>query len=163
MPNDETLMQRDPLVDGMVTIENDEGRAMTPFDLARPILMVELPNEVPFEVRRAFYMARNAMAYGYWYWPLVTMGAQQILRVADFATDVAWNTTKSPNFKERVEKLIKRRVIDGSDANLWECVRDWRNKATHPEWQQTWGPKWGVKFAQTVAGVAREAEMVAGG
>jgi len=69
MVTPENLMEPDTVVGYMGTIENGEVRPMSPQDFIRPILAVGLDEPVPLIVRQAFYFARNAMCYGYWYWP----------------------------------------------------------------------------------------------
>jgi hypothetical protein len=138
----DNLAQPDPLVLNMWTREGAEFRPMTPEDFITPILALSLCDPVPLEVRRAFVFARNTMCYGYWYWPAMTLGAQQILRVADYATDVAGRLNginARQTFGPRITQLAKVGIIDASRRDAWETLLKLRNMVTHPDWQQTWG------------------------
>src|ERR1700686_493041 len=148
------LLEPDPISASHHMRTVDGFRQMLPEDWVDPITGVTLPDSVPFEVRRAFQMARDAMCYGYWFYPLVTLMAQQLLRVADFATDVACLThsIKSPrNFKARVDELIAVGIIPQAHEGLWEGIRRMRNHSTHPNFQQIWGPGMAIPIAQRVA------------
>ncbi len=127
---------------------------MIPNDLLRPILKVTLVEPVPFDVRRTFFFARNAMCYGFWYYPLITMGSQQILRVADYATEVAGSAnglTPHRNFRPRIDQLITAGVIDAAHLQTWEVICRFRNTSTHPAWQQIWGIPQTIQVVRTVA------------
>ena len=138
----ENLTLPDPLVLDMWTREGNDLRPMTPNDFVRPILAIQLDEPVPFEVRRAFYFARNAMCYGYWYWPAITLGSQQVLRVADLASRTASEERglkPHQNFGPRISQLRAAGIVDAEREERWNLIVRLRNKATHPEWQQTWG------------------------
>jgi hypothetical protein len=154
MVDEMNLLAPDPLMGSMATRENDVVRPMIPNDLLQPILAVTLEERVPFEVRRAFFFARNAMCYGYWYYPLITLGSQQLLRVADYATEVAGSVnglTPHRNFRPRIDQLVAAGVIDSANRGTWELICRFRNKATHPEWQQIWGIPQTLNVVRAVA------------
>lgn len=155
----QNLADPDPLVSLLVTREGETFRRMTPEDFARPILAVTLEEPVPFEVRHAFLYARNAMCYGYWYWPVVTLGFEQVLRVADFATNVAAraNGLKPKwSFERRIDQLIAATIIETERKPVWNYIRKLRNKVTHPERQLTWG------IAQPITDMRLIAEAIQG-
>jgi hypothetical protein len=154
MIDESNLLEPDPLVGGMAMRENNVIRQMVPGDLMRPILAVTVEEPVPFEVRRSFFFARNAMCYGFWYYPLITMGSQQLLRVADYATEVAGKANglmPHRNFRPRLDQLVAAGVIDPSHLQTWLFICRFRNKATHPEWQQVWGIPQTVQVVRMVA------------
>jgi hypothetical protein len=148
------VLEPDPIISKMATREDDVIRPMVPSDLLRPILAVTLAAPVPFEVRRAFLFARNAMCYGFWYYPLITIGSQQILRVADYATDVAITASGGKprrSFRGRVDQLVARGILDHTRLHTWEAICRLRNRATHPDWQEVWGIPQTVRVVETVA------------
>jgi hypothetical protein len=126
---------------------------MGPKDWAAPILSFDLSDLVPRVVREAFYFTRNAMCYAYWYYPLLTIGCQQILRVADFATEIAATENglkPARSFARRIEQLLKAGIIPQAEGR-WEGIRRLRNSATHPEFQQNWGGGMSIEMIQTTA------------
>lgn len=150
----QNLTQPDPLVVGMLTRDGDEIRPITPEDFVSPILAISLAQPVPLEVRRAFYFARNVMCYGYWYWPAITLGSQQVLRVADLASCIAGaaNGLKpNKNFGPRIGQLRAAGVIGADREQRWNVIVKLRNIATHPDWQQTWGMAQTVQCIEMVA------------
>jgi hypothetical protein len=148
------LLEPDPLMGSFATREGDVIRPMVPADLLRVILPITLENPVPFEVRKAFMFARDAMCYAFWYYPLITLGAQQILRVADYATDVAGRLNgiaSHKTFGPRIDQLRAAGVLDGARISAWNLLCEMRNRVTHPEWQQTWMPSDGITIVRMVA------------
>jgi hypothetical protein len=64
-------------------------RASVDVNYATMLTAINLSSKAPLEVRRAFLFTRNAMCYGYWYYPLFTIATDQLLRIADFAATEA--------------------------------------------------------------------------
>lgn len=144
----------DPVSATLYTLTPDGARPMISADWVKPIIAITLPEAIPFEVRRAFVCARDAMCYAYWYYPLLTLMAQQLLRVGDFATDVACRhhaIAPIRSFGRRVAKLLEVGVIPSGDATLWEGILHMRNHSTHPSFQEIWGPGMAIPIAQRVA------------
>lgn len=54
-------------------------------DWARRFLAVELASHVPEPVRDLFAVARGALVYGWFFYPLFKLGEEQIYRVAEAA------------------------------------------------------------------------------
>ena len=74
----------DPLVGGLATMRPDGTIEPTAErDFAHTLAAIDIKPHVPLEVRRGFLFARNSMCYGYWCYGMLTLGAQQMLRVAD--------------------------------------------------------------------------------
>lgn len=108
-------------------------------DWAGRILIVELNERAPLEVRRLFAVARGALVYGFFFYPLYTLGAEQLFRVADVAVgykcqELGMSSTKAHrlHFEERVAHLVKEGIITPSARHGWDALRQLRNVATHP-------------------------------
>lgn len=153
----ENVLSPDPLMAALATREGDVIRPMTYEDVARPLLRIHLNDDVPKEVRRAFLFPLYAMCYAFWYYPLTTLGAQQILRVADLASERAGHANglqPHRNFRPRIGQLRAAGVIQAAREDRWNQIVDMRNRVTHPGCQQTWG------FAQTVQVVRMIADEI---
>jgi hypothetical protein len=100
-------------------------------------------------------MALGSLAYAYWYYPLYTIGAQQLLRVADYALDQfarGIGLERSYSLADRIEKLASQGVLgDEADISRWQLIRRLRNKVTHPTFQEIWGLPQAHDVAQSVA------------
>jgi hypothetical protein len=152
----ENLLEPDPVMQYFWQRSPDGSFSqMAAADWAYPILAVKLSDNVPQVVRDAFYFARNAMCYAYWYYPLHTIGSQQILRVADFATDVAAKQNglrPARGFERRINQLVNAGIISSTERR-WDGIRRLRNSATHPAFQQNWGGGMSIELVQIVAGL----------
>ena len=152
---DETnVLIPDDVFKALVTIDEDGPRPVAPADTMQALQEVRLEKSVPLNVRRAFQMALGAMAYAYWYYPLLTLAAQQILRVADFASDIFARERGMDlqySLAARLKALAKDGAVDELQLRRWEGIRRLRNSATHPSFQQIWGPAQAIDVARAVA------------
>lgn len=151
----ENVLAVDPIVAGLATMAPDGTiRPTAEDDFVRVFAAIDVKPHVPFEVRRGFMFARNAMCYGYWCYGMLTLGAQQMLRVADDAlAHVARERghTDRLNFADRIRKLVEVGDIPLEDALTWDGVRNLRNSATHQRFQQIWSPGMAAQMISTVA------------
>jgi hypothetical protein len=91
---------------------------------------------VPHEVQRMFSFVQGAFCYAHWYYPMVTLGMHDTLRIADFATNQACKQRLLPHaekasFFKRIETLVKVGATDQADEELWHKIRKRRNRVTH--------------------------------
>ena len=101
----------------------------------------ELSANVPPETKRLFEVARGAMAYGYFFYPLFTLGCEQVYRVAESAASekckqLGASKKKVGVFKDKIEFLGSKGVLSTSSLQTWNAVRNLRNESSHPK-QQT--------------------------
>jgi hypothetical protein len=119
-------------------------RQMTGEDWAREFLAVELEDHVPEHIRELFAVARGAMLYGWFFYPMFLMGEQQMYRVVEAAATTRYQQLQGPKgkptFKQTVEWLIERQVIPAEDEDRWDAVRQLRNAASHPDRQSVMPP-----------------------
>ncbi len=73
-----TLFARFSPVDG-------QARPITGDEWMRHILKPNLIDEVPKDIRALFEVARGAIAYGYFFYPLYTLAEEQLYRVVEAA------------------------------------------------------------------------------
>ncbi|MFL6210062.1 MAG: hypothetical protein ACJ74W_14490 [Pyrinomonadaceae bacterium] len=99
-----------------------------------------LVDAVPEDVRKLFEVARGALAYGYFFYPLYTLASEQLFRVVECAVSAKCAFLGAPKrvktFKEKIEFLLDRNVISKQDFFWWDAIRNYRNLISHPE-QQT--------------------------
>lgn len=133
--------QPGPLLSAFVrySLEAVSIRPIVGDEWAKDIMSVELSHHVPHEVQRLFAVARGCLVYGYFYYPLYTLGVEQLFRVADAA--VAHKCRKlgfvgkkgqDLDFNDRIAHLVKEGVITPSTERGWTALRHLRNAASHP-------------------------------
>lgn len=111
----------------------------------RDAMKIELTDNVPFEVRRLFTVARGALCYGYFFDPLYALASEQLLRVAETTVAHKYSALGGPrriktakgnerkaNFEDRLKYLQSQGLIAEDDAIWWEAIRKMRNEASHP-------------------------------
>ncbi len=93
------------------------------------------------------------MIYGWFFYPLITLGAEQCYRVLEAAVrkrcEQAGIPTQRQNkrgkmietkFVENIESLIKTGIIAVADRPHWNATRELRNIASHPDSQTILAP-----------------------
>jgi hypothetical protein len=127
----------------IITIENwnePDDRAL-PLEaksgqgLIELILEPKLDNSVPEDIIEMFEVARSAIVYGYYYYPLYTLGAEQIYRVGESAVRHKLDSIKIKNntqkFANCIDLLKDNLCIDMISYNRWDSVRRLRNSSSH--------------------------------
>jgi len=108
------------------------------------ILKPRLLEPVPIDVQALFEVTRGAMVYGYFFYPLYTLAAQQLFRVAEAAVLHKCKALGAPQskrtFKKRIHWLVDEETIPKSELGRWEALRGLRNAASHPDSQSIIAP-----------------------
>lgn len=141
--------QPDPVLSAFVRLSAQDGtiRLVVGNEWASDILSVELSHRVPHEVQRLFAVARGCLVYGYFFYPLYTLGVEQLFRVADAAVahkcrELGFVDKKGRDldFKDRVTRLMEERIIAPSAERGWTALRELRNASSHPSDQSILPP-----------------------
>ncbi len=116
----------------------------------------QLSASVPAETRALLEVARGTMVYGLFFYPLYSMGTEQLFRVAENALRQKC-TALGIQFKDRkmyfidmLNRLTKRTVISKDRRQVWECFRQLRNMYSHPDNQTIITPALAVKTLKTI-------------
>jgi hypothetical protein len=119
-------------------------REMAGQDWAREFLSVELARQVPEHVSELFAVARGALLYGWFFYPMFLLGEDQLHRVLETAVKTRYaqlgGPRRRPTLKHALGWLTERNVIPPEDAGRWDGVRHMRNAAAHPERQGAMAP-----------------------
>jgi hypothetical protein len=95
------------------------------------------------------------MAYGIFFYPIYTIGIEQLLRVVESAVGYKCKgmgaLSSEGTFKKKIEWLIESGAIPKSQSVHWEGVRGLRNIASHPKMQSIYMPVEALKFIESVA------------
>ncbi len=118
------------------------------------ILQPQIDDTVPLEVKELFEVARGAMAYGYFFYPIYTLGIEQLFRVIEAAVTFKCKVMGAPSdigYEKKVNWLIKKGVIPRGESLRWKAIRELRNMASHPEMQSIHPPTDALKFIESTA------------
>lgn len=138
----ENWLQPDPVSALFVRLSHTEGRVtpMSGDDWASVFLQPRLRANVPHEVGKLFEVARGAIIYGYFFYPLYALAGEQLFRVAEAAVTNKCKALGAPRscgtFQKKLGYLVNENVISKRIEPEWEAIRHLRNLASHPE-QQT--------------------------
>lgn len=149
-------LEPDDVLKGFVRMSPDgEPRSITGDDYLRDILRPELLESVPTDVQALFEVARGAMVYGYFFYPLYTLAAEQLFRVCEAAVAHKCKALEAPKsketFKKRIDWLVDEGIIPSSEMTRWDAVRQLRNVASHPDRQSIFTPGNAIGMLEGIA------------
>lgn len=100
------------------------------------LIQTELDPAVPLPIRKLFEIARGTLVYSLMFYPLLTVGTEQMFRVFDAAVSAKCKEMKAPakvkHFFDKIEWLGKHAVIPSEQLLRWNAIRHLRNEASHP-------------------------------
>ncbi|MDI6448984.1 DUF4145 domain-containing protein [Anaerobaca lacustris] len=113
-------------------------------DYVAEVLGPRLSAKVPEDICALFDVARGTMLYGYLYYPLFTVGLEQLFRVGEAAiqhkcAQLAISKTKK-RFVDQINWLVERDALSAEEADGWHALRRLRNSASHPTKQSITSP-----------------------
>ena len=118
-------------------------------------LAVQLKADVPPDIRALFKVAQSAFVYGVMFYPLVTIGAEQICRVSEAAVSLKCNLLHAPGrksrFADKIKWLISMNVIKSNNEFRWDALRQSRNDGSHPKFQTILTPEMCLSIMETAA------------
>lgn len=135
----DTWLQPDNLNSHFVRYSEDfqEKHVITDIERLKDILVPQLNECVPLEIHKLFEVARGAIAYGYYFYPLYTLGREQLYRVADAALihkyiRVSGRKSRA-SFSNRILYFKNENLFTQEEVNNWFDIKEFRNIASHPE------------------------------
>ncbi|MCC8996647.1 MAG: hypothetical protein LM517_06275 [Nitrosomonas sp.] len=153
----ENWMNRDPLMKNLIMLQDGKISIMSAGDWAILILEPKLSETVPLEIHKLFEVARGAMLYGYFFYPLFTLAFEQLLRVAEAAISEKCRqiTTNKigNNFKNKVDYLNKNQFFSDEEYTKWQSLRNLRNIASHPNEQTILPPGITIECISNISGL----------
>jgi hypothetical protein len=99
---------------------------LTADDWTAHLLEVQVSPTVPDAVRDQVEIARGAMIYGSLFYPLFTLGLEQLLRVSEAAARAKAAQLGMPSdrrYYEILADLLARNVLTESDHDAWSHIR----------------------------------------
>ena len=107
-------------------------------DYLEDIQQIILSPNVPHDIHEQMELAKGICTYGYYFYPLFTVGMERAILTADSATLQMCKEMGGPKgvpktFKKRVEWLAEHGVIDEPARDQLHNLRSLRNISSHPE------------------------------
>ena len=110
------------------------------FDIVRS----DLDPGVPVNIRRLFEIARGALVYSLMFYPLLTLGTEQMFRVFEASVTEKCKILNAPSkvktFADKIKWLAEQSAIDPQEVVRWAAIRHLRNEASHPSDQSILPP-----------------------
>jgi len=117
----------------------------------------QLVATVPNDIASLFEVARAAIIQSWFFYPLLTLGAEQLNRVQETAARERCRQLKilpvkliksgrrkgqttEPNFKELIDALKTHGNMTASEYVRWNAARKLRNLSSHPNRQSIYSP-----------------------
>ena len=153
--------KHDDTSSALVAVNQATGleRCLTGAGWAEKILEPTLSEDVPVEIGNLFEVARGAMVYGWFYYPMFTLGSQHLYFVHDAATVQKCEDLGSPqlsNFNRRIDWLSKHRHISSNKLGQWRAVRELRNGFAHAKQQSLFSPDMAVSIVWVATDLLNE-------
>ena len=115
----------------------------------RPVLNECVPNEIAALLE----VARSALIYGIFFYPLVTLGSEQCYRILEAGVRLRCDQLAIPTktvtksgrerptrFDENLDALLASGCVLQASREQWDAVRRLRNSASHPSSQMILDP-----------------------
>ena len=130
---------------------DEGGKPPTREEWLAAVKQPQLAEEVPNEVERIYEVARAAAAYGYFFYPLMTLAERELYRASEAAVrfkfreldvtppglktrKLARGPSHDPrDFRRMVDFLASRGVIPQDAARSWSAIAKSWKVVSHPE------------------------------
>ncbi len=152
------VFEVDPAFALDVTIDLHTGRTRLAghADWIADVMALDMHAGVAPTVRQAFDSVRGSLCYAYWYAPLLSSVASDVLRIADLALVEACRSVgrRSHTMSARIATLRSLGAIARTDEAAWTTIRRARGALAHPFADESYG------FASTLRLVAKVRDLV---
>ena len=147
---------RDTTADCFVHVHpNGETSPISNDGWARLVLEIELRPAVPRDVRDLFAVAQGVLCYGCFFYPLYTLGNEQVFRVLEAALTHKYRQLRLPrssgSFVDKIDGLFRSGHLDEQQLSQWHAARKLRNASSHPDRQTLIFPTTAIGGLQTAA------------
>lgn len=115
-----------------------------PSEWVHDLLKVNLDPVVPLPIRKLFETARGTLVYGLMFYPLLTIGTEQLFRVLEAAVTNKCMEMHAPakirQFSRKLTWLLENNTIAEEQYIRWNSIRQLRNHVSHPHDQNIFDP-----------------------
>lgn len=124
--------------DGKHWLEPEDLRflsfARTPESWVKAFSAPKLGPQVPTEIVAHFEAGRGAMVYSRFFYPLATLGLENLTRTMELAVHLRAKNSggEGKNYEQDLRLLVKRGILPSAEEPAWQAGRKLRNTASHP-------------------------------
>lgn len=115
---------------------------------AERILKSQLIDSVPSDIKEMFEISRGILVYGWFYYPLFTVGAENMYFVIETAVGERCLQLHAPKgrrtFKKKVDWMFEKRHLTEFEFGRLDASRNLRNMAAHRDKGCFYDPSWSV-------------------
>lgn len=127
---------------------------------AELILKAKLSVSVPDDVAEMFEVARGTLVYGWFFYPLYTVGSEQLFHVHEASVAHRCDQLKAPKkvstFATRLDWLFNQGILTEKRFRQWTASRNLRNSAAHKKSQSIFDPTMAVRNVNIAAELINE-------
>jgi hypothetical protein len=124
------------------------------------VCQIRLTDRVPDSIQRLFEVARGSYAYGLMFYPLLTLGAEQLLRVVEGAVAFRFKERGGPGkfrtFQNRIDWMTAQGIISTDQQRRLHQLRVLRNSGSHPSDQNIYNPMMAFEVLEMTAELLNE-------
>ena len=124
--------------------EDDTENELNEDDWAGLILQCELSSRAPEDLCHMFEVARGVLCYGCYFYPLYTLGSEQLYRVLNAALIHKCRQMNAPKeidgFYKALQWLNQSGTFSEARFNQWDASRGLRNDTSHANCQHSYDP-----------------------
>ena len=159
----ENWLDSDPIIASGVfvrlSLADGKVQQTTAHGWTERLLAVQVSPGVPDAVRDQIAIARGAMIYGSLFYPLFTLGLEQLFRITESAARakaVQLNMPKDRNYHAILTDFHAAGALTDDEHREWTGVRRFRNATTHADQAMILAPGAALgMFATIVASINR--------
>ena len=124
-------------------------------DWLQYILDPTLSKAVPSDVRKLYEVARGALVYGYFFYPLYTLASEQLFRVVEAAVVHKCFQKGAPQgkmtFGQGLNYLLQVNALTKKEKPDWLRLKELRDWASHPQSQTILPPGMAIGMLEQIA------------
>lgn len=115
-------------------------------DYVRAFLSIKLPTDASEDLLEVFDRVRAVMVYGCYYYPLFSLGVEELYRYHEALIRTALGSAaykpngKSHTFNRMIEIAVEQNVLSEKEGEAWHAGRWLRNRSSHRESTFLLGP-----------------------
>jgi len=136
-------------------LENGVRHEISPVEWFDCIYKAKLEVSVPENIHKLFEVARGTMTYGYFFYPIFTLAAEQFTRIIQTAVIKKCEMLNIPksykSIKTKIKWLSKHTNFTKISLKKWEQLVSLRNSFSHPTDQMIVAPAMAIELMEDVA------------
>jgi hypothetical protein len=140
----ENWLKWDSTSSHIVKIRDGVAESISGDDWADIYLNRPLDKTVPNDIHDLLDVARGTLCYGYFFYPLYTLGNEQTFRVQEAALRHKCAQSDAPDkistFYKMVNWLHENGQINDTRKVQWHAARNLRNRSSHTDQQSIYDP-----------------------